>query len=361
MDEKKNSIAMFDQIKGLGMIAIILSHTISIGTLFQNLSENVLAKIFFVLVVSIANVLIPLFFVISGYGFRKMPIKKCVKNQVRFLLKPYLVIAFFSGIIHLCCHYLAFRYWPGAVKETLKVIGGYAFALPSNQTFFGVTLFFCGAAWYLAALMIGWILLDVIEVLTREKYVKWFVLLAVFIGWMLGMNKGMFFCISQGMIATGFIYLGQTMKKCKYLNKRVTAAETLVLLMGILVAAVSMFVTGTIDNMADGVWGLGLFSIIWDGLLGVMLLRYSMLVAHNGLSILGVLGKYSLMILGVHAVEMTAIPWYLLEKIWMDKWYGGLIQFAVRFVTIMLVTYSVCIILKRKKEFVTGRRKNKCR
>ena len=56
------------------------------------------------------------------------------------------------------------------------MLGGFVLGLPHTATYFGQEFFSCGPMWYLLALMIGWILLDIILNIFPESYIKWAVL-----------------------------------------------------------------------------------------------------------------------------------------------------------------------------------------
>ena len=55
------------------------------------------------------------------------------------------------------------------MTESIKVAGGFLLGLPHTATYFGQEFFSCGPMWYLLALLMGWILLDVILNIFPER------------------------------------------------------------------------------------------------------------------------------------------------------------------------------------------------
>jgi hypothetical protein len=125
-----NRLGMFDVLKGLGMLAIIFSHTLDSYSLGVSGGTAVPA---FVLAIH-SDMLMAAFFIMSGYGFRPRPVGKCIRQQGKALLRPYLYTALATAALHLALHYGMFRNWHNAVVETLRVLGGFALGLPHTAT-----------------------------------------------------------------------------------------------------------------------------------------------------------------------------------------------------------------------------------
>lgn len=318
-----NSIGMFDTFKGIGMIMVVFGHTFSV--FFPDAVCNPVLMVP-MLLLSLAGVsLMPAFFMISGYGFRKRPVGKCIRQQVSLLLKPYLYVAAATTVFHLVFHYAAFGYWPASVRETLKVAGGFLLALPKSTEFFGLFFFGCGAVWYIIALFEGWVILDVLMNRVDEKYMNAAVFLTVTAGWfsgwladrLTGGESALPFCISQGMITVGFIYMGYRLKKNKILLRHWNRREYAAVGVACGVTLILMLLSGKTDNMADGIWIAGPVSMLTDAMAGagIILLILKCSRFENMLSgLLRKIGRDSLLIFCIHTVEMIAVPWYLLQE-----------------------------------------------
>ena len=142
-----NSIGMFDMLKGVGMITIVLAHTAELYPM--QISGGLSLTAFFPFIYREA--LMAAFFIASGYGFRKRSIGKCISQQFKTLFKPYAYTGLATTIAHFVIHYKTFGNWNNAVYETYKVLGGFVLGLPHTATYFGQAFFSCGPMWYLLA------------------------------------------------------------------------------------------------------------------------------------------------------------------------------------------------------------------
>ena len=189
-----SSIGMFDMLKGAGMLSIVLGHTVELYPL--QLSNGLSLTAFFCFIYR--ETLMAAFFIASGYGFRKRSIHKCIHQQLKSLLKPFCYTAVFTTVLHFIIHYKTFHYLPGSLTESIKVAGGFLLGLPHTATYFGQEFFSCGPMWYLLALLVGWILLDVILNIFPERYVSWAVGGAALLGWGASLAWELPFCLIQG-------------------------------------------------------------------------------------------------------------------------------------------------------------------
>ena len=67
--------------------------------------------------------------------------------------------------------------------------------------------------WYLLALMVGWVLLDVILNIFPERYVPWAVAGCVLLGWGASLVWELPFCLIQGAVVVPYLYIGFLAKK----------------------------------------------------------------------------------------------------------------------------------------------------
>ena len=204
-----NSIGMFDMLKGAGMLAIVLGHTAELYPLQLEGGLSLTAFVGFIY----RETLMAAFFIASGYGFRKRSISKCIHQQLKSLLKPFCYTAVFTTVLHFIIHYKTFHYLPGSMTESIKVAGGFLLGLPHTATYFGQEFFSCGPMWYLLALLMGWILLDVILNIFPERYIPWAVGGAALLGWGASLVWELPFCLIQGAVITPYLYLGYLAKR----------------------------------------------------------------------------------------------------------------------------------------------------
>lgn len=215
-----NSIGMFDMLKGAGMLAIVLGHTAELYPLQLEGGLSLTAFVGFIY----RETLMAAFFIASGYGFRKRSISKCIHQQLKSLLKPFCYTAVFTTVLHFIIHYKTFHYLPGSMTESIKVAGGFLLGLPHTATYFGQEFFSCGPMWYLLALLMGWILLDVILNIFPERYIPWAVGGAALLGWGASLVWELPFCLIQGAVITPYLYLGYLAKRQHWLDQPLSPA-----------------------------------------------------------------------------------------------------------------------------------------
>ena len=354
-----NSIGMFDMLKGVGMITIVLAHTAELYPM--QISGGLSLTAFFPFIYREA--LMAAFFIASGYGFRKRSIGKCIQQQLRALLKPYCITAVCTSLLHLLCHYMAFHYFPSSVTETLKVAGGFLLGLPHTTTYAGQQFFSTGPMWYLLSLLIGWVLLDAILNIFPEKYTHWAVLGIMLLGWGTTLVWELPFSLSQGAVIVPYLYIGYLAKKNRWLDKPLPRRTLYILLGGTALTAVGALLAQSTDCISMGEWTLGPLSILLDAVTGLGILsiviwfqrRVENVVTHA----IQAIGRRSLFIFCVHTVELTAIPWYLMpQKFAAHPVLGMVLQFTLSLGSTLLI----CELLVRRRDlkfWLTSRREQK--
>jgi fucose 4-O-acetylase-like acetyltransferase len=264
-----NSIGMFDMLKGAGMLAIVLGHTAELYPLQLEGGLSLTAFVGFIY----RETLMAAFFIASGYGFRKRSISKCIHQQLKSLLKPFCYTAVFTTVLHFIIHYKTFHYLPGSMTESIKVAGGFLLGLPHTATYFGQEFFSCGPMWYLLALLMGWILLDVILNIFPERYIPWAVGGAALLGWGASLVWELPFCLIQGAVITPYLYLGYLAKRQHWLDQPLSRRVSCILWAAVLLIPAAALATRRTDCVSMAEWSLGPISILLDGLAGLLFIR----------------------------------------------------------------------------------------
>ena len=342
-----SSIGMFDMLKGAGMLTIVFAHTAELYPM-QAVSGLSLTAFFLFIY---REALMAAFFIARGYGFRKRSIGKCIHQQLKSLLKPYLYTALFTCVLHFIIHYKTFQYLPGTIGESVKVTGGFLLGLPHTAEYFGQEFFSCGPMWYLLALMVGWILLDVILNIFPEQYVPWAVAGCALLGWGVSLVWEPPFCLIQGAVIVPYLYIGFLAKKKHLLDEPLPPKVFAGLLAATALIAVGALATRTTDCISLAEWSLGPLSIFLDGAVGLLFIRLFMRLSHfHGLIVrfLEAVGRRSLHIFCIHTVEIIAIPWYLMAQKFAGREALGLVtHFAVSMGSILLI----CELLLRRRDW----------
>lgn len=342
-----SSLGMFDLLKGVGMLLIVFAHT---SELYPVGDISTITPVTFFLF-AYRESLMAAFYIASGYGFRKRSIGKCINQQFKTLFKPYAYTGLATTIAHFVIHYKTFGNWNNAVYETYKVLGGFVLGLPHTATYFGQEFFSCGPMWYLLALMIGWILLDIILNIFPESYIKWAVLGTMLLGWGISLVWEAPFCIAQGMVTVPYLYIGFLAKKKRLFEKKFRPLAILGLLAAALGVALGVLLTGKTDCVSLGEWTMGPVSILLDGIVGlgfiVLFMKVQRLLDNPVTHLIEAVGRRSLYIFCIHTVELTAVPWYLMVQKYAAAPIKGLwLQYAVSLGSIFLL----CEILLRRRD-----------
>ena len=342
-----SSLGMFDLLKGIGMLAIVFAHTAELYPLGTN---DVIPFAFALF--AYREALMAAFFIASGYGFRKRSIHKCIEQQLKTLLKPYLYTALVTTVLHAFLHHAAFGSWDAALSESAKVLGGFLLGLPHTATYFGQQFFSCGPMWYLVALMLAWVLLDVLLEIFPERYITPAVVGVTLLGWGVTLVWEAPFCIAQGMVSLPYLYIGYLAKKNRWLDKPLPRRTLYILLGGTALTTVGALLAQSTDCISMGEWTLGPLSILLDAATGFLFIRLFMrLNRFTGPIAQGLqaIGRNSLNIFCIHTVELIAIPWYLFAAHFTDHPLRGmLLQNVIAFTSIGLV----CALLNLRRSWI---------
>ena len=356
-----NSLGMFDLLKGIGMLTIVFAHTGELYPMGDASSINPLTFFMF----AYREALMAAFYIASGYGFRKRSIGKCIDQQCKTLLKPYIYTGIATTVFHFIVHYTMFGNLHNATYETYKVLGGFALGLPHTATYFGQLFFSCGPMWYLLSLMIAWILLDIILNIFPEQYINWAVLGTMLLGWGICITWETPFCIGQGMVTVPALYVGYLAKKHKIFEKPLSPRLRRGMILSALAVAVLGLLTQSTDCVSMAEWTFGPVSILLDAVTGLGILsiviwfqrRVDNIVIHAVQAI----GRRSLFIFCVHTVELTAIPWYLMpQKFAAHPVLGMVLQFTLSLGSTLLI----CELLVRRRDlrfWLTSRREKQAK
>ncbi len=341
-----SSLGMFDLLKGIGMLAIVFAHT---AELYPLGADDVTPFAFALF--AYRESLMAAFFIASGYGFRKRSIHKCIEQQVKTLLKPYLYTAAATTILHGIIHHAAFGDWTAAITQSGKVLGGFLLGLPHTATYFGVEFFSCGPMWYLVALMLAWIFLDVLLDVFPEQYINWAVAGITLLGWGITLVWEAPFCIAQGMVSVPYLYIGYLAKKRRLFEKPFSGRAKLGFAAAMLGVLIGVLLTQSTDCVSLGEWTMGPLSILLNGVVGYgiirLFLKWQRQVDGPISHAFEWVGRRSLFIFCIHTVELTAIPWYLMAAQYADHPVQGmLLQYVFSLVSILVVTE----LLMRRRE-----------
>jgi hypothetical protein len=339
-----NSIGMFDLFKGVAMIMIALAHTTG---LFQiDISEARFSILFILAAVIEAGkgFLMPVFFIIFGYGLRKRSVVRATAGQFRDMVIPYLLTALITIVLNFVFHYAFFRYIPGAVSETVQLLYGELYGTSETVTLFGKTFFACGPIWFLLALFWAVCIFNVLLSFFSDNVLPFAVCTVSVIGWGIGCLAAVPWCFSQGMVGVLYVYFGYYLKRKKALNLPLDYKAVIFSII-IVVSELLLAVFRLSGNIADKDYPLGPISYIINGLFGIVILYMAVrvnLIKGVFSDAIKTVGGYSLYFLCIHSIEMIAFPWYMVAERFSDRQMLGI---AVIFSSRLIVIFIGCFVL----------------
>ena len=255
-------------------------------------------------------------------------------------------------MLHFIIHYNTFHYLPGSLTESIKVAGGFLLGLPHTAVYFGQEFFSCGPMWYLLALLMGWILLDVILNIFPERYIPWAVGGAALLGWGASLVWEPPFCLIQGAVITPYLYLGYLAKRQHWLDQPLSRRMSCILWAAVLLIPAAALATGRTDCVSMAEWTLGPISILLDGLAGLLFIRLFLRWSQHRnplVRFFEAIGRRSLYIFCVHTVELIAIPWYLFAAKYADR---PILGISLQYVLSLGSIWLVCVLLQRRRDLI---------
>lgn len=330
MNKRIVNLTMFDFLKGLGIIMVLFRHSIYDSAL---LSESNLWPIIY-------TVLMPVFFVTSGYWLKKRPFRHGLTTSLKLFLKPYLIIIACIDLVGLIHRFLQnnMEEWVNLFlhQSVLVISGDY-----SRIAFM----------WFVFALMVGWILFYGLIQIKNEKNQIAVSFLLCFIGTLILPYK-LPFQIAQGLIAQLFLFAGYLMKKHRFLEKKLSIP--------VLVGLAAIWLVGGYFSCREPLCDLSMYQF-GNGIPAVLCcLCGSILVIEAGIRInvidnpliekVALLGRYTMWILCIHSFEATVVPWsYIYHFVPIGGIAGSLLKFCLRCLFIFVVFCLIKHIMRRKK------------
>ena len=360
----KNTAGMFNLLKGIAMFIVIFGHTYTLFPDFlinhaisetgrTRFADFSIGESTALLLYNISYcILMPSLYIISGYGSRKTSFKKNLSKQFKSLMIPYIITMLLTSALHLCTHFCLYRYFPGSVKETLKVLAGSLLGLSKTTTFGDVTIFSNGPNWFLLSLFVGMIVFNTLVSYFDKAKLLIAVLLVSTAGWLLSLLYIVPWCLSQGLISVAYIYMGYYAKKNKLFTEGINTGKKAVCVILIVVSFMTIRIMGYVDSMAGSIYPLSMLSILLDGLFGVCFIYlFLFLNRFNGFitSFIRNVGQYSIYVLSVHTIEMLGFPLYHFT----ENWKGGPVAGTFLFWLLRsAVNISICFLFVKVKDLV---------
>lgn len=337
------NLGTFDLVKGIAMMVVVMGHVIG----YYDISKMPVMTPVFMLMAFAASGLMPLFFMISGFGFKEKPVGVMLKKTANELLKPYLLVMLFVALLFPLIHFLTYGWWPGALNEGIRYVLAFLLGLPKyGKVVLGFSLYECSVVWFFLAMFLAVNILNLILKIRNECLRIALVVGCVTAAWGLYVLDVNYYCLPQGLAVVGFCYIGYLFKKYKLLErlKSTKALYGIYLVLFLITLWQSMHDRYNIAYGLFANFGLDYLCAACGGILLLLWGAYGGQAEWKGLGWLRKIGMYSYWIMCIHSVEQTCIPWYQWSNTMVGHQFLGLIvELSIKAV----IYTAVCLILKR--------------
>jgi len=345
----RNRPGMFDLLKGYCMLCIWTVHTLNgydASLILESHSyvKNILICLDYL---TMGCCLLTVFFMLSGYGFKKTDVAKTFKKQANLLLLPYVKIAGCGMILSAFIYLIYFRDISRSLGIARDTLISFVFGVTSYSEILGFQVLGIYTAWYLLALFFSWNIVNLVVKKLPEQFHFLTILLIALIGIAIGNRLPTYYALEPALVATLFLYCGHLIKKYDLLNRRIP------ILLYLIAAVLFLFQTYNSDvNMSTGFWEHGVIDMVVSIVCGFFIIRaFNYLNRFQNRLFDGIryLGRYSLWLVCIHTVEYISIPWYRIVYFTSHHLVNVCIFFVAR-VLINLLGLQVLIFLKKRKK-----------
>lgn len=340
------NIGTLNLAKGLAIILMIVGHSVT----------ELVSSDQFPILWGLLSALMPLFFIISGYLFTPKKIDETLKTTAKDLLKPYLIVEILNLIL-----YPLRSLWQGKgyLAGLVKMGAGVLFGVGMDTEILGIPVASIGPVWFLVALFWAWNLLNIIMKLKSLVQQIVMIALAVVAGYLLAWINFSWWCLSCGLIGTGYLAIGYYLKKYKILEKKAPWWAVALL------AAGALWNTRFAKmNMIKNVYSQGLLTIILAVCSCYFILLACIYLSHMDFGLVDAIeecGRYSFWVLCIHAVLYTSLPWHIFFRIMPNVALAVLALLVYNAIVILIVCYVLKEIHRRnymKEKKRDGRKDN---
>jgi len=346
MEEKKKvriGLGSFDFVKGIGILTVILCHMM----LNYPMSEVLLLAPVYYFANFVSSGLMPMFFIISGYGFKEKRAAKMLKKTFNeSFVALFVSMIAFSVLVPLTFFSVFDNTLVTWFEYSTRKVLSWLLALPTPIYISGKELSAISALWFLIALF--WAQ-NILNQIVRIKNVYLQVLcvgFSVLTGLYLYSVKFVIYCIPQGFIAVFFCYIGYVLKRYSLLEKYMYKVWPYLVMVPIsLVHFLLIGRNGGLPfDLASGKFGaFDFIAATFSGLLfvflGVLAGRYT----GKGFEWIKNIGVHTYWIVCIHSIEILGIPWWEIAQ----ERTNSYLFFGIEiFVKVVLIS-SGCLMLKK--------------
>ena len=352
--KEKNKIGLgsFDFIKGIAVLIIIYGHIIR----SFDLSKLTWFQPSFIILDVFKTPLIPLFFIVSGYGFKNKSVVKIWKKTIKTLLLPYGFVMIGFCLFQPLSTYLQNHNLQKALTDGIRWGLAFLLGIPEpGKIIFGYKLANCSIVWFLLALFWAHNILNVILKCKKNMIQVFTVVGCAIIGYILCVLEVTYFCIPQGLIATSYLYFGYRMKEGKLLEKDLPH-KWMYGVCGIIALIYSRI--GYFD-LCYGDFTFFPMDYVGVSFLAFLLLKLGIRLGRLKWKMIGLIneiGVYSYWIICIHSLEQKCIPWNKFAALFAESQnLGFILALGIK----AMIIASGCMLLRKVGQWKYERKKRK--
>lgn len=326
----ESRIEYWDMAKGIAIMAMILGHIQIPGYLR----------------IIIFSFHMPLFMIVNGYFIKNYNVKRTLMRSMRTLLVPYAIVCLLSAGIYTYIGSEGISTREMFLQKIKAMVGGMSKISTRFLTFDSVWV-----VWFVCCLFLARnIYVMLMKLSERYRIIcPWGILSLAFLGYLMGKYYAfMPWSLDVALIALIFVGVGNWMKKVAFWEK--SYCYTLVIPAVIWIYFLRM---GISIELAIRSYPLGIFSII-EAIAGSMviisiakLLNKSKIIT----IILSWIGRNSMIILGIHCLELMYFNW--------EKYIFGYMPFTMNWFRVFIIK-SICILSLTGVIVLVKKMKNFC-
>lgn len=339
----KLNLGSFHFIKGIAISVIVFGH---IATTFD-LTRLTWFYPLFLLLDLFKTPFVPLFFMISGYGIRSIPLKQQFRKTAGSLLIPYLLVMVFFTILIPFVQFLLRPNLSRSISIFFSVLFAFLLGIPiPGKVIFGFPLSHCAIVWFLLAAFWG---TNLVTLILKQKKIHiqvLLVLLCAVIGYTLFQLDFTYYCLPHGLIATGYFYLGYLIRHYHLLQRKFTHKWIYL----IWVAAALVYAYNGNFDLCYGLFFCFPVDYFGAAILAALLLKLGTLASRlDGIftNICSSIGIHSYWILCIHSIEQKCLPWVQYVKA-TEFWPN--LGFALALVAKIIIITVSCKLIKHIKK-----------
>ena len=300
-------IEYIDVAKGITILLVIVGHVEELPSPIKSI---------------IYSFHMPIFFLLSGYFFKKESLSVATKKMFRSLIIPYFVVGVFMRLCQ-----ITINYFEGNPFDYIDILSLFGVTWKFGK---GVDLVSVGAIWFLVVLFWSKLYLQIV---LKSKYSLLLLVLLANCSIVIKLVFGVIlpFGIQQALVCSLFVYAGVICKKYSLFDKKIPTIAFVIFFLSA-IPFVKSFAVATRANS----YGYGMMSIVISIIISVMvvyavkkLCEFKCIFLRRCLSWCG---RFSIIILAVHTIETRYLSCYI-------PFPNCYLETIVRIIYIMVLSY----------------------